>query len=319
MASRRLDAKIKQYMRDNPGVRYQKARDAVMSPPTPPASNFPTIAVPGPEDFFFASSREDTLAHCSEFRLKIGVAEDGTPVDVPLTAPVVIVGGTGSGKTVLVNGIVRQLHAAGFETLVLSEKMHGFPRIGGVAALDAYAPGTHTPAHMLIEDRIRTLRSLSGDSAQSYVQGLLPVAVVIDGLYTYAKSQKTVWETLLRDMQSGAEVRVHFIVASGNMSSKHTPRELDNLAGTWVLVGRPDHVTLGRAAKSLGVEHISILRELDSRTSRGRVHVVADGEMRETQTYWIPMYPVQPDRFVSEELADKANRLLAAFEAHTIL
>lgn len=96
MTSRRLDAKIKQYMSDH-GVRYQKARDAILR-----GENLAPLP----------------WADYPDFRLQLGVAPDGEVVaTLPLqqSPHTLIVGGTGSGKTVMMSNLIRQFTAAGFE------------------------------------------------------------------------------------------------------------------------------------------------------------------------------------------------------------
>lgn len=306
MASRRLDAKIKQYMRDNPGMRYQKARDAVSTPLA--AEQFPSVAIPDVEEFFFAHSPEDVLSHYPEFRLRVGVAHDGSTVTTPISGPLLVVGGTGSGKTALTQNFVWQFRAAGFKTIIMSGKPFDFTHTAGVDVRNVF---DETAVHDL-------LRDLESRTDAPTFEETPPLAVVVEELTSHTPAQRRSWDDIIERLPSAVLDRVHFVIATNSLHTTHVPREVVEASSVRIIAGKASPTTLANAAIHLSSENARAVHGLGRADCRyrGRVHVVSATAVEEAQAYWIPSERMLHGRALSDEMVDKVNRVVSAFEEH---
>lgn len=263
MASRRLDAKIKQFMHDNPGVRYQKARDILS---TGAGARIPAhhiaryleehpeatdaharkvlrgryverVVVPRVESLQFTPTPEEAAKSYHLFALSIGVDDHGAVVKTPplRTDPhTLIMGRAGTGKSTMVASFIEQFRAAGFSVWVNS--LHD--RVSVPESHDHVGLGTSDHAHVIsgVLGELELRQAAAPDNGREWFiwrRELPPVVLIVDS--THFSRHFMDWEAVKRVMNVGKEFRIHVVVAGSPKND--IPSDVIGLADNKILMG----------------------------------------------------------------------------------
>lgn len=267
MASRRLDAKIKQYMRDNPGARYQKARDAVLSTsgaqvpdhlvglymrdhPESSASAARTVlgrrytkrvVLPRLDAIQFTPKAEDAAQAYHLFTLKVGVNDHGTTVE---TAPLrvephtIVTGRAGSGVSTTVASFIMQFLAAGFATYFITADREVFH---GEEWMTGYTAGVDSMGHREVMSTVAEIlhqrkadRPSGGRDEFIWRLALPPVALVINT--THFTTHVLEWDVVEEITRIGKSLRMHVVLAC-TPDEGHIPKEVSSQPSNRVMLG----------------------------------------------------------------------------------
>ena len=271
MTSSRLNAKARAYMKTNPDVNYTEALEKVRGSGSAPRNNQPLV--PSIDQFFFTKSVEDAIAHYPEFRLLIGESEDGTQVSTPHLARsphTLVVGGTGTGKTVLAGGFVQQFRAAGFQVYVSSEKydaeaFYEMPNVADVGTGQDAARVVDTVSG-IFKERYEKVGALRGAEKLAALKSEVPIALVIDGAHISVMDTRREEIRLLATL--GREHRIHLVITSFDVYAKTIDPSLRDAIGNVIMMTPVSRIT---AIKVL--ESGNLVDEVTSRTEIGHARL----------------------------------------------
>lgn len=268
MTSSRLREKAHNYMRENLGVVYTAALEKVRGAGSAACKYQPLV--PSIDQFVFAKSVEDAIAHYPEFRLLIGENVDGTRVSTPPLARsphTLVVGGTGTGKTVLAGGFVQQFRAAGFRVYVSSEKydaeaFYEMPNVANVGTGQDAARVVDTVSG-IFKERYEKVSALRGAEKLAALKSEVPIALVIDGAHISVTDTRREEIRLLAML--GREHRIHLVITSFDVYAKTIDPSLRDAIGNVIMMTPVSRIT---AIKVL--EDGNLVDEVASSTPIGR-------------------------------------------------
>lgn len=237
----------------------------------------------------------------TDFKVPLAVAEEDELLEwwVAVQAHLMVVGGTGSGKTVLLHGVTQRLTQAGWRTWIVDGKriefigFRGWPNVELVAARVEHQVRAILAAHELMEERYSLV-----EVGQASLADFEPLLLVIDELTTFLKRTERWWKKvkpkgapvkppileLIADIaRLGRSAKIHMIVGLQRPDVEFVGGEMRDNFGARVSMGRlsPQGAMMMWDSAAIGV---SI-----PRTARGRA-ICLDNKSRpvEAQTFFSP-------------------------------
>lgn len=236
-----------------------------------------------------------------DFKVPLAVAEEEELLEwwVAVQAHLMVVGGTGSGKTVLLHGATQRVTQAGWRTWVIDGKriefigFRGWPNVEIVAARIEHQVRAVLAAHELMEERYSRV-----EVGEASLADFEPLLLVIDELTTFLKRAERWWKKvkpkgapvkppvleLIADIaRLGRSAKIHMIVGLQRPDVEFVGGEMRDNFGARVSMGRlsPQGAMMMWDSAAIGV---SI-----PRTARGRA-ICLNSQSRpvEAQTFFAP-------------------------------
>jgi DNA segregation ATPase FtsK/SpoIIIE-like protein len=236
-----------------------------------------------------------------DFKVPLAMAEEEELLEwwVAVQAHLMVVGGTGSGKTVLLHGATQRVTQAGWRTWVIDGKriefigFRGWPNVEIVAARIEHQVRAVLAAHELMEERYSRV-----EVGEASLADFEPLLLVIDELTTFLKRAERWWKKvkpkgapvkppvleLIADIaRLGRSAKIHMIVGLQRPDVEFVGGEMRDNFGARVSMGRlsPQGAMMMWDSAAIGV---SI-----PRTARGRA-ICLNSQSRpvEAQTFFAP-------------------------------
>lgn len=264
---------------------------------------FPEKIPPPALPFPIARSTADAVKLYKKFKFAIGVDQRGrrlafSPIQYH---HLLIIGGSGSGKSVFVRGLIESYRAAGFAVFLCDGKGTDYTTHHDVvAAVSSETPEHVRMMHALVEELNRRRkkgreRKLAGDpNAMEFEPWLMVFDEFSDARdairtdYDENGSDKLFVKDLSSLLKLAREFRIHIILCSQDAYASSFPRSLVGNLGLIISLGKPEKMTLDNAfPKSLQSRARQIGQSI-SKEMRGR-GIVADpaaGTVIEFQSYY---------------------------------
>jgi DNA segregation ATPase FtsK/SpoIIIE-like protein len=239
------------------------------------------------------------------WRLPLGVDENGDVVswDLKVAPHGLVVGSTGSGKSVVLSGVIVEALARGFEVVVIDAKgttLAGFRRVPGVTRTGLGEPEDMAEAmeetEALMRERYRSVRE---DGAEP--DDFTPVLIVLDEAAEYATNVSRWWKSegaaergsKVRDAPAldswrsiarlGRECHVHLVVgiqqaAAGFFGGTESRDQLPARIACGPLTQEAARMTFGRSDVGRDVP----------KDAKGRATVDLGSGPVEVQMWWTP-------------------------------
>jgi hypothetical protein len=264
----------------------------------------PWVAPPHPEPIVV--SVEEAVQRYDKFAVGIGVDELGERLDYPLKTyhHWLIIGGTGSGKSVFVRGIIEQLRAAGIPILAGDGKGTDYTSLNGEAqmVMISSGPAEHPRlVHAAVEELSRRRQTAQERKAAGHPDPMaFPAWVIIldefatmrnevAGLYEDQPSKDNPFIDDLRMMfKVGREFRMHMMLSTQDLYARTIPRDILGQCKLVITLGPPSEMTLRQAFTQEMEPKARQVGELISPKCQGRglVAVPETASVKEFQSYW---------------------------------
>lgn len=237
----------------------------------------------------------------TDFKVPLAVAEEDELLEwwPAVQAHLMVVGGTGSGKTVLLHGVTQRVTQAGWRTWIVDGKriefigFRGWPNVELVTARVEHQVRAILAAHELMEERYSQV-----EVGQASLADFEPLLLVIDELTTFLKRTERWWKKvkpkgapvkppileLIADIaRLGRSAKIHMIVGLQRPDVEFVGGEMRDNFGARVSMGRlsPQGAQMMWDSAAIGVAI--------PRTARGRA-ICLDSKSRpvEAQTFFSP-------------------------------
>lgn len=268
-----------------------------------PAAFPKAIAPPAPT---IVHNADEARKNYREFRWPVGVDSRGTVIAPPISEVyhVLAAGGTGSGKSVWLRGVIEAARLAGFRVYLGDGKMSDYP------ALET-APGvvmrsSDAPQHVVLVAEVHDeLVRRQAVAEQRKVSGhpdpfdFDPLLIVLDefasmrsdvlGLCGGKDSTMTPWLNAIAAIaRKGREVKVHLVLASQDLYVENIPNQWQSNFQMLVSLGAATDKTLSTDFLKDYAEEASRIGKRITRKQRGRALFVdkEKGFVREIQTFY---------------------------------
>jgi hypothetical protein len=262
--------------------------------------------IPAPKPDTIIETVEDAIGNYDKFAIGIGVDERGQRMAYPLHTyhHWLIIGGTGSGKSVFVRGIIEQIRAAGIPILAGDGKNTDYTSLNGEAQMVMISSSSAEHPRLLRAaaeelDRRRAIamrRKAAGDpnpfAFPAWVIILDEFARMrteVAGLYENHPSKD---QPFLDDLQFmfkvGREFRMHMMLSTQDLYAKTIPRDILGQCKLVITLGPPSDMTLRQAFTQEMEPKARQMGSLISPKSHGRglVAVPETASVMEFQSYW---------------------------------
>ncbi|WP_272865394.1 type IV secretory system conjugative DNA transfer family protein [Mycobacteroides abscessus] len=278
---------------------------------------FPPIIPPPPLPFPIAQTPADAVKLYKKFKFAIGVDQFGKRLEF---SPIqyhhlLIIGGSGSGKSVFIRGLIELYRAAGFAVFLCDGKGTDYTTHNDVVtAVSSDIPEHVRMMHALVEELQRRRkkgreRKLAGDpNAMDFEPWVMVFDEFSDARdsiladYDSNGSDKIFIKDLKSLLKLAREFRIHLILSSQDAYASSFPRSLVGNLGLIISLGKPEKMTLDNAfPKSLQSRARQIGQSI-SKEMRGR-GIVADpeaGTVIEFQSY----YSYYPGAIIEDQLPE---------------
>ncbi|CPV67205.1 FtsK/SpoIIIE domain-containing protein [Mycobacteroides abscessus] len=264
---------------------------------------WPTKIPPPHLPFSIAQTPADAVKLYKKFKFAIGVDQFGKRLEF---SPIqyhhlLIIGGSGSGKSVFIRGLIELYRAAGFAVFLCDGKGTDYTTHNDVVtAVSSDIPEHVRMMHALVEELQRRRkkgreRKLAGDpNAMDFEPWVMVFDEFSDARdsiladYDSNGSDKIFIKDLKSLLKLAREFRIHLILSSQDAYASSFPRSLVGNLGLIISLGKPEKMTLDNAfPKSLQSRARQIGQSI-SKEMRGR-GIVADpeaGTVIEFQSYY---------------------------------
>ncbi|AGB26995.1 DNA segregation ATPase, FtsK/SpoIIIE family (plasmid) [Mycobacterium sp. JS623] len=264
----------------------------------------PWVAPPLPE--VIIDSPEEAIRRYDKFTIGIGVDELGERLEYALKDyhHWLIIGGTGSGKSVFVRGIIEQLRAGGIPILAGDGKGTDYTSLNGEAqmVMISSSPAEHPRlVHAAVQELSRRRRVAQERKAAGHPDpmGFPAWAIILDefatmrnevaGLYEEHPGKDNAFVEDLRVMfKVGREFRMHMMLSTQDLYARTIPRDILGQCKLIITLGPPSDMTLKQAFTQEMEPKARRVGELISPESQGRglVAVPETASVKEFQSYW---------------------------------
>jgi hypothetical protein len=283
-------------------VDIDSARDKVIATRKKPfpawiAPPLPAVIVTSPEE---ATQRYDQLA------IGIGVDELGERLEYRLKVyhHWLIIGGTGSGKSVFVRGIIESFRAAGCPLLVGDGKGTDYTSLVGAAqmVMISSSPAEHVRlVHAAVEELARRRRTAHLRKAAGHPDPMAfpPRVVILDEFATMRAEIASLFDDqpskdqpFIEDLRIlfkvGREFRIHMILSTQDLYARTIPRDILSQCKLVITLGPPSKMTLDQAFTQEMEPKARQVGELISPESQGRGLVALPdlASVKEFQSYF---------------------------------
>ncbi|MDD4865601.1 MAG: type IV secretory system conjugative DNA transfer family protein [Mycobacterium sp.] len=283
-------------------VAVDSARDQVVVTRKKPFPKW--IAPPHPDTII--SSVDAAIANYDKFEISIGVDERGERLAYSLKSyhHWLVIGGTGSGKSVFVRGIIEQLRAGGIPILAGDGKGTDYTSLNGEAqiVMISSSPAEHPRlVHAAVEELTRRRDIAQRRKAQGHPDPMAFPAwmIILDEFATMRNEVAARYEEHpskdnpfvddLRVMfKVGREFRLHMMLSTQDLYAKTIPRDILGQCKLVITLGPPSEMTLRQAFTQEMEPKARQVGELISPESQGRglVAVPETASVMEFQSYW---------------------------------
>lgn len=264
---------------------------------------WPTKIPPPPLSLPIAKSPAEAISLYKEFKFAIGVDQAGKRLEYsPIQYPhVLVVGGSGSGKSQFIRGFLQPIRAAGFAVFLNDGKGTDYTGHNKfVTAVAADVPEHVRMMHALVEELNRRRkkareRKLAGDPDPMAFE---PWLMVFDefsdardgirGFYERNGSDSIFIKDLKSLLKLAREFRIHVVLCSQDAYNDSIPRALLGNIGLIISLGKPEKMTLDNAFPKALQSQARQIGQSISKEARGR-GIVADpaaGTVIEFQSYY---------------------------------
>ncbi|WP_234714753.1 type IV secretory system conjugative DNA transfer family protein [Mycobacteroides immunogenum] len=261
------------------------------------------IPPPLPLPFPIAKSTADAVTLYKTFKFAIGVDQRGARLEF---SPIqyhhlLIIGGSGSGKSVFIRGLIELYRAAGFAVFLCDGKGTDYTTHNDVVtAVSSDTPEHVRMMHALVEELNRRRkkareRKLAGDpNAMDFEPWVMVFDEFSDARdsiladYDSNGSDKPFIKDLKSLLKLAREFRIHLILSSQDAYSSSFPRSLVGNLGLIISLGKPEKMTLDNAFPKGLQSRARQIGQSISKEMRGR-GIVADpaaGTVIEFQSYY---------------------------------
>lgn len=262
--------------------------------------------VPPPMPEVIVDSPEEAIRRYDKFSIGIGVDELGQHLDYRLKVyhHWLIIGGTGSGKSVFVRGIIEQLRAGGVPILAGDGKGTDYTSLNGEAqmVMISSGPAEHPRlVHAAVQElsRRRQIAQERKSAGHPDPMGFPAWVIILDefatmrnevaGLYEEHPSKDNPFVEDLRVMfKVGREFRMHMMLSTQDLYARTIPRDILGQCKLVITLGPPSEMTLKQAFTQEMEPKARQVGELISPESQGRglVAVPETATVKEFQSYW---------------------------------
>lgn len=264
---------------------------------------WPTKIPPPPLSLPIAKSPAEAISLYEQFKFAIGVDQAGKRLEYsPIQYPhVLVIGGSGSGKSQFIRGFLQPIRASGFAVFLNDGKgtdYTGHNRF--VTAVAADVPEHVRMMHALVEELNRRRkkareRKLAGDPNPMAFEPWLMVfdefsdaRDAIRGFYEKNGSDAIFIKDLKSLLKLAREFRIHIVLCSQDAYNDSIPRALLGNLGLIISLGKPEKMTLDNAFPKALQSRARQIGQSISKEARGR-GIVADpaaGTVIEFQSYY---------------------------------
>ncbi|MCV6993136.1 cell division protein FtsK [Mycobacterium timonense] len=221
--------------------------------------------IPPPEPTWIATSAADATAHYRHFKFRLGVNERNEPLEYsPIDFPhMLVIGGTGAGKSVFVRTFLEPFRAAGWPLFISDGKKSDYASLGMVAQVVMISSDTAEHVRLLhaVAEEIHRRADIA---QQRKIQhdpdpfAFAPWLVILDefasvradveGLYSAFEDKDSGYlADFLYVARKGREFRVHMVLLTQDLYDKTIPGDARGNFKLIVSLGAPTEMTLKKA------------------------------------------------------------------------
>lgn len=221
------------------------------------------VAVAPPLPARLVSSPAESAARYRDFSVGIGVDELGRRLEFDFKTyhHWLIIGPTGTGKSVLLRGMIEEIRAQGAALWIADGKNSDYSAMVGLAniVMVSASNAEHVRLVHAAYEELARRRKIGEERKQAGLPlDFTPWVVILDEFATmrneisaafeeYPLKDKRFVEDLRALFKVGREFRIHIIVATQDLYASTIPRDILNMCRLVITFGQPSEMTLKQA------------------------------------------------------------------------
>lgn len=299
--------------------------------------SFPAALYPNPREITRVTTEAGAVAAYETLEIDLGITPDGRRLTYkPKAAPhALVAGGTGSGKSVFLRGVVETFRAAGADIVIADGKSSGdYSALAapGVAANVLHVGGDEASILRTVQyayDEMQQRKSVIDALKIRGVGGnpFRPLLFLFDESADFTKRAKQRPQkdfaryTMMMDslLSQGRSMRVHLILCAQTLYSESIPNSWQSNISTKIVLGKPDAMSLEKAVEdaSLRPRAEALRSQIDTRTKGRGLYVFYDDRSGESDvTLLMTPFSYSPAAGLGDAPDARARKAWSIFKEH---